>query len=86
MVPPFTAVAVKATFVPAQIAVPGDVMETDTGSDVFTVIVMLLLVALTGNVHAWPVVITQEITSPFASTLELKVGLLAPVFTPFRFH
>ena len=66
--PPLVGVAVKVTFVPAQIVLPGlATILTDGVTFGFTVIVMELEVAVVGFAHGSDEVITQLITSPFTN-------------------
>ena len=66
--PPLVGVAVKVTFVPEQIVLPGDAaMLTDGITVEVTVIVMALEVTGFGLAQVSDDVITQVTTSPFAS-------------------
>ena len=66
--PPFVGVAVKMTFVPEQIVLPGDAaMLTDGVTFGVTVIVIALEVTGLGLAQAIDDVITQVTTSPFAN-------------------
>ena len=69
-VPPFVAVAVKVTFVPEQIELPGLAPILTDGTTVDpTVIVIPVDVAVDGLAHTSDEVITTVNTSPFASPL-----------------
>ena len=64
--PPFVGVAVKVTFVPAQIVLPGfAAMLTDGTSEPIIAMVIPLEVAVLGFAQAKDDVITTVITSPF---------------------
>ena len=66
--PPFVGVAVKVTFVPAQIVLPGDaIILTDGVTNGFTTIVIELDVTGLGFAHVSDDVITQVTTSPFTN-------------------
>ena len=66
--PPFVGVAVKVTFVPEQIVLPGDATMLTEGVTVgVTVIVIAFDVADAGLAHASDDVITQVTTSPFTN-------------------
>ena len=68
-IPPFVGVAVKVTFVPAQIVVAEAEMETAGVTGVFTVIVMVLLVAVAEVTHVTLLVTTQFTVFPDAKVL-----------------
>ena len=51
-----------------------------------TTIITLLLVALAAVTHVALLVIMQVTSSPLASVLVVKVGLLAPALLPFTCH
>ena len=85
--PPFVGVAVKVTFVPAQIVFPGfAAMLTDGVTVAVTAIVMPLDVAVAGFAHASDDVITTVTTFPFAKVLLEYVLLFVPTLLPFNFH
>ena len=66
--PPLVGVAVKVTFVPEQIVLPGAAaMLTDGVTTGFTVIVMALEVTGFGLAHTIDDIITQVTTSPFTN-------------------
>ena len=72
---------------PAQIVEPGAAaILTDGVTLGVTVIVMVLLVAVSEVTQAKLEVITTEIWSPFARAAFVYVALFAPTFTPFFFH
>ena len=52
----------------------------------FTVMVILLLVAVVGEAQAALDVITTFITSPFDKVELVNVGLLVPAAVPFTYH
>ena len=52
----------------------------------FTVMVILLDVAVIGLTQAALLVITQVTACPLVSVVVVKVVLLVPAFTPFTFH
>jgi hypothetical protein len=84
--PPLTAVAVKFTGVPGQIAPAGfTAILTDGVSNGLTLMVSELF-ATNGEAQvAFDVSVTLTI-SLFVSDEELYVALLLPAFTPFTFH
>ena len=66
--PPLVGVAVKVTFVPAQIVLPGfALMLTDGVTDPVTTIVMAFDVAVVGLAQASDDVITTVTASPFSN-------------------
>ena len=80
-------VAVKTTFVPKQLLEPV-LLEILTEFEIngFTVIVMLLLVAVEEVTQLNDDVIVQEITSPLFNDDEVYVLLFVPTGEPFRYH
>ena len=87
-VPPLTGVAVKVTFVPAQIAPAGfAAIFTAAAAALFTTIVMELDVAGEPEMQVPLLVSTQVITSLLARVLDEYVAFVAPVMVaPFFFH
>ena len=80
-------VAVKVTFVPVHIVLPGEAaMLTDGATVPVTAMVIEFDVAVIGLAHASDDVITTVTTSPLASVELWKVLLLVPALTPFTFH
>ena len=79
-------VAVKVTDVPAQIVVAEALMETEGTKFGFTVIVIVLLVAVVGLAQGSLLVKITFTTSLLLSDEELNVLLLVPTFTPFTCH
>ena len=79
--------AVKVTEVPLQMLpeVP-EAIATAGVTELLTLIVTVLEVAVDEDAHAALDVMTQETTSPLANVEEVKVALLVPAFTPFTFH
>ena len=66
--PPLVGVAVKVTFVPVQIVLPGvAAMLTDGATLPVTAMVIAFAVAVVGLAHASDDVITTVTTSPLAS-------------------
>src|SRR5207249_1616747 len=61
-------------------------MLTLTGRLLFTTIVILLLVTVTGDAHVALEVRTTDTTSPFAKAVVVNVALLVPAFVPFTVH
>ena len=88
MEPPFVGVAVKVTDTPELLGlVPAVIaMDTDGATDGFTVIVMLLLVAVLTVAQARLEVITQETTWPLVSAVVVYVELFVPTLEPLTFH
>ena len=85
--PPLTGVAVKVTFVPAQILPDGlAAMLTLAGRFVFTDIVTVFEVAGEPVTQVALDVITHVTASALARVVELNVALLVPAFTPFTCH
>jgi hypothetical protein len=85
--PPLTGVAVKVTFVPAQIVVADGVTETLAGKIGLTVIAIPGLVAgfPVAQGAAFEVMITVTIC-PFVSPEVVNVLLFVPAFAPFTSH
>ena len=85
--PPLVGVAVKVTFVPVHIVLPGTAaMLTDGATVPVTAMVTEFDVAVVGLAHTSDDVITTVTTSPLASVELWKVLLLVPALTPFTFH
>ena len=84
--PPLLGVAVKVTFVPAQIVELDAAMLTLTGKLGFTVIVIFPLVAGFVVAQVALEVKTTVTMSPFANVEFVYVVLLIPTFPPFNFH
>jgi hypothetical protein len=87
MEPPWRGVAVKVTFVPGQIAVPGlAVMETLTGK------LGSIRMGIAFEAAGFPVaqraleVISQVTTSPLTKDVLENTLLLVPTFTALIFH
>jgi len=78
-------VAVKVTFVPAQIEVEDAVMMTDGVTEPEDTLMTLLVTFAAVVQLALDVMITST-WSPLASELVVNVGELVPVFTPFICH
>jgi hypothetical protein len=79
--------AVKVTVVPAHIELPGLTPILIKGATIaFTVIVILLDVAVTGLAQAALLVKTHVTICPFVNVVVVNVALLVPAFTPFTFH
>jgi hypothetical protein len=55
-------------------------------TELFTVIVTVLLVPIVDEGHTALLVITQVTASPFASELVVKAVPPVPAFVPFTFH
>ena len=83
--PPFVGVAVNVMLCPEQIELVGEVMLT-VGVTVVIVIVTWLLVAVGVVTQFALLVMITVTTSPLASALLEKVGLLVPTFAPFTCH
>ena len=79
-------VAVNVTASPAQIVVPVDMILTDGVTELVTVIVTVLLVALAGLAQAALLVIMTVTASPLANAVEVYVAELLPTFDPFTCH
>ena len=88
MVPPFVGVAVNVADAPEHSGLVPLVstIETDGVIIGFTVIVMEFDVTGFGLAHVAFDVITQVTTFPFASVVEVNVGLLVPTFVAPIFH
>ena len=81
-------VAVKVTADPAHMGfVPAVIAILFEGTTVgFTVMVIMLLVAVCGIAHVALEVITAVTCWPLVRPDEVNVDELVPVFTPFTFH
>ena len=75
----------KVTLLPEQIDVADGLTETDGVTEV-AVIEIILLVAVDVVVQLALEVMVTFTWSPFDSVPEVKVGELAPTFTPFICH
>jgi hypothetical protein len=85
-VPPFVGVAVNVTDAPAQIVVALAAIDTEGTRTAFTVIVIELDVAVTGETQvAFEVRITVT-TSPLANVVLVNVVAFVPTFPPFTCH
>lgn len=84
--PPFVALALNVTEVPAQIVVAVAAIETDGVRMVETFIVIPGLVIEEGMAQVALLVNTQVTTSPLKSVDEVKVVLFVPTSIPFTFH
>jgi hypothetical protein len=84
--PPLVGVAVKVTEAPAQIVVAEAEMVTDGVISAFTVIVILLLVAVEGEAHAALDVNTQLTMSPLDNVVAVNVALFVPALAPLTRH
>ena len=85
--PPFVAVAVNVTLVPAQIVLPGFAAILTDGATVDpTLIVIPVAVAVVGLAQPSDEVIVTVITSPLTNALFEYVLLFVPTLFPFRFH
>ena len=79
--------AVNAMLVPGQTGVLGfAVMETDGTTGGFTVIVIVLDVAVVGEAQVALEVMITLTTSPLFKLLDVKVAPPPPAFTPFTCH
>ena len=79
-------VAVNVTFVPAQMVVAVDEVETDGTRVELTVMVIPVLVAVVGEAQLALEVITQVTTSLLAKVVLLNVVELVPTFVAPTFH
>jgi hypothetical protein len=86
LVPPLTGVAVNVTEVPAQAGFSDAAMLTEGVTEVLTVIVIELDVAVVAVLQVSLLVITTVTTSPLFIVLDVKIELLVPVFTPLTRH
>jgi hypothetical protein len=87
VVPPLVGVAVKVTEAPAQIVEPEPLaMLTEGVTEVFTVMAILLEVAVVGLAQAALDVSTQVTASELARVVEAKVAEFVPTLEPFTFH
>ena len=76
--------AVKVTEVPLQMLPEAlEAIATAGVTELLTLIVTVLEVAVDEDAHAALEVMTHETTSPLANVEEVKVTLLVPAFTPF---
>ena len=78
--------AVNVTGDPAQILFDGVAILTKGAAGAMTLMVILLLVALAGVVHALLEVIIQLTISPFVSVLLINVALFVPALLPLSNH
>lgn len=73
----------KVTLAPAHITIPGLALMLIVGVKLgFTTMVMALLWALAADTQVASLVSVQRTTCPFASVLELNVGLFVPCGVP----
>ncbi len=88
LAPPLVGVAVNVTEVPVQIVCDPRViaMLTEETSVGFTVIWILLLVAVAGDTQPALLVITTVTILLLAKVVDVKVAEFVPAFTPFIFH
>jgi hypothetical protein len=77
---------VNVTDTPAQAVIVDAEILTEGVTDGFTVIEMLLLVAVVDDAQFAFDVNTQDTISPFTMPVELYVEAFVPAFTPFTFH
>ena len=85
--PPLVGVAVNVTDAPAQMVLPGlAAILTDGTTIAFTVIVIVLDVAVAGNAQVAVDVITHVTASPFINVAFVYVLLFVPTLLPFNFH
>ena len=84
--PPLVGVAVNTTLVPAQMVVAEAPMFTDGVTDVVTIIVIALLVAVGEVAQVRLPVITTVTTSLLFKEDDEKILLLVPALLPFTFH
>ena len=85
MVPPLTGVAVKVTLVPAQTGLADVVMETLTGINGFTIMVIAL------DMAGEPVAqvsseVRVQVTWSFVNGIYEYTGLSVPAMFPLTFH
>ena len=78
--------AVKVTLVPEQMLVALALTATDGVTEVLTIIVTGVEVAVVGEAQDSEEVITQVTTSPLARAALVYVALLPPTFPPLSFH
>ena len=76
----------NVTFVPGQIEVAEEVIETDGETGFVTLIVIVLLFAVAPFTQGELLVKIQLIMSPVAKEEVLKVALLVPTGVPFWNH
>lgn len=88
VVPPLVGVAVNVTEVPVAVGFVPAVIEmlTDGATDGFTLILMLLLVAVVEVAHVEFEVIAHATTAPFVRVVVVKVEELVPAAAPFTLH
>ena len=85
--PPLVGVAVNITVVPEQMLLPVlALIETEGVTELLTVIVIVLLLAVVGEAQVALLVRVQVTVFPLASVLSLNVALLLPALLPFTFH
>ena len=85
--PPFVGVAVNITVVPEQMLLPVlALIETEGVTELLTVIVIVLLLAVVGEAQVALLVRVQVTVFPLERVLSLKVALLLPALLPFTFH
>ena len=84
--PPFAGVAVNVTFVPAQMFVALAAMTTDGVTGAFTVMVIVLDVAVGWVTQVSVEVITTVTASLLLSVAFWYVALFVPTLAPFNFH
>ena len=85
MVPPLVGVAVNVMLLPAQIEVDEALIETDGVTELVAIVITLLVAVKVVVQLALDVMITVT-WSLFASELDVNMGELVPVFTPFTCH
>lgn len=78
--------AVKVTLVPEQMLVAEADTATEGTTEVLTVMVTGVEVAVVGEAHEAEEVMTQVTTSPLANAALLYVALLEPTLVPLSFH
>ena len=87
VLPPLAGVAVKATLAPAHIVDEGEAAIVIPGvTELFTVMVTVLLVPVVDEGHIALLVITHVTALPFASELVVKVVPPVPALEPLTFH
>lgn len=85
-VPPFTAVAVNVTGIPAQIMLGDETMVIDGATVGVTVMVISLLVTVAGTAQVAFDVSTQLTIALLLKDAEVNVLLLPPAFAPLTIH
>ena len=86
--PPFTGVAVKIIWLPAQEGLVPDEITKET-EGVNTVLTVIVIGALVPTVELAQTALEERIqvsTSPFANEVVVKVVLLVPTLPPFICH